>query len=36
MIGSTLVDEPRLLQFFNEFPCRHELFIRMMRIIVKN
>ena len=35
MVGSALVHEPRFLQFLYEFPCCHEFFIRIMRIVVK-
>ncbi len=35
MVGSAFVHEPRFLQFLYEFPCCHEFFIRIVRIVVK-
>ena len=35
VIGPALVHEPRFLQFLYEFPCCHEFFIRIVRIVVK-
>lgn len=35
MVGPAHVDESRFFKFFDEFPCVHDISIRIMRITVK-